>query len=69
MPEMLTLLHDIPFAIMSDKCVAKIRQCQESGEDIMIRIWQPTDPGTVATLGINMRIATVIEENDNAQDD
>lgn len=66
---MLTLQHEIPFAIMSDKCIAKIAQCQERGEDFTIKCWLPKDPDTIAVIGDNVRIATVkLKETDNAPD-
>lgn len=68
MPHMLTLQHGIPFAVMSDQCEAKIRQCQEAGEDFTIKVWLPKDPETIKFLGVKVRIATVIKETDDVQD-
>ena len=68
MPGMLTLQHAIPFAVMSDQCIAKIEQCQEKGEDFTIKCWLPKDPETISFLGAGVRIATVVREGDNVQD-
>jgi hypothetical protein len=69
MPRMLTLQHEVPFAVMSDKCIAKIEQCMERGEDFTLRCWLPKDPDTIAVIGVNVRIATVeLKETRNAPD-
>lgn len=69
MPGLLTLQHALPFAVMSDKCIAKIKQCQEKGEDFTIRCWLPKDLETIQFLGANVRIATVVtQETDDAPD-
>lgn len=69
MPHLLTLQHHLPFAVMSDKCLAKIEQCQERGEDFTINCWLPQDPETIAFLGTGVRIATVqTKETQDAPD-
>ncbi|MNV44014.1 hypothetical protein D3C71_1357580 [compost metagenome] len=66
---MLTLQHSLPFAVMSDQCIAKIEQCRENGEDFTIKCWLPKDPETILFLGAGVRIATVVtQETDDAPD-
>lgn len=65
---MLTLQHHLPFAVMSDSCIAKIEQCRADGKDFTIKCWLPKDPETVMFLGAGVRIATVVTEGEDAQD-
>lgn len=42
MPHMLTLLHELPFAIMGDKENATMNQHIEAGTDFVIKMYKPT---------------------------
>jgi len=61
MPGELTIKHELPFALMSDVDIAKIKQCREEGKDFVIECYIPQQENIQRMLGANTFVAYVRE--------